>query len=67
MPEPIVYQVRALDARGNPRIVHAYATEDEAKEAIVTMKKRVNARYVIVQTENQPNQYWGINFPEKKA
>jgi hypothetical protein len=65
MSEPIVYQVRALDARGNPRIVHAYVTEQAAKDAIATMKSRSHARYIIVPIENQPNEHWGINFPPK--
>ena len=63
MSEPIVYQVRAIDAWGNKRIVHAYETEDAAKAAIQTMRRRAPARYDIKAVPNQPDQYWGINFP----
>lgn len=59
----IVYQVRAIDARGNRRIVHAYETAEAAQTAIDTMKNRTNARYECVQVENQPDAYWGINLP----
>ena len=41
----IVYQVRAIDIRGNKRIIHTYETEDDAKSAIATMKRRSPARY----------------------
>jgi hypothetical protein len=64
--QPIVYQVRALDARGNPRIVHAYETDAQAREAIAVMKQRSGARYIVVPVQNKPDEYWGINFPEQK-
>jgi hypothetical protein len=61
--EVIVYQVRSIDAHGNERIVHAYETEDQAKKAIEMMKNKTRQRYVFVPVPNQPNEYWGINFP----
>ncbi len=57
-----VYQVRAIDVRGNVRIVHAYETEEAAKAAIRTMKLKSQTRYVYVPVPNQPNEFWGINF-----
>jgi hypothetical protein len=63
MSETTVYQVRAIDVYGNVRIVHSYETNDAAKAAIKTMKKRTGQRYVYVPVVNKPDQYWGINFP----
>lgn len=63
MSEVIVYQVRAIDAWGNKRIIHAYESEEAAKTAIQIMRRRAPARYDIKAVPNQPNQYWGINFP----
>ena len=60
----IVYQVRVIDARGNIRIIHAYETEEAAKAAIATMRSRSQGRYEFVAVPNQPNSYWGINFPK---
>lgn len=57
----IVYQVRAIDVRGNVRIVHAYETEEAAKAAIRTMKAKTSTRYTFVAVPNQPNEHWGIN------
>jgi hypothetical protein len=67
MSEVIVYQVRSLDIRGNPRIVHAYETEDAARKAIEIMRTRSNSRYIIVPVENRPDEHWGINFSDKKS
>lgn len=65
MSQPTVYQVRSVDAVGNQNIVHAYESEDAAWEAIEMMKKRTRNRYVIVPVPNNPNEHWGINFPEE--
>lgn len=62
----IVYQVRSIDAFGNQGIIHAYATEEEAKTAIAMMKKRTNKRYTYVPVVNLPDQFWGINFPPEE-
>jgi hypothetical protein len=56
-----VYQVQAIDVRGNIRIVHAYETKQLATEAVTTMKAFSRIRYAIVPVENDPTQYWGIN------
>jgi len=61
----IVYQVRSLDVMGNVTIVHAYETEDAAKEAIKVMKGKGSRRYTYVAVPNQPNQHWGINRPSQ--
>jgi len=72
MSEMIVYQVRSIDAFGNAKVVHAYATQDEANDAIATMRSRTGKRYTSVPVPNQPDQYWGINIrptplpPKKK-
>jgi hypothetical protein len=63
MSDVIVYQVRVIDANNNVRIVHAYETEDAAKAAIATMRRRAPARYTYSPVTNQPDAYWGINFP----
>lgn len=62
MSEVIVYQVRTVDSEGNQNVVHAYETEEIAKAAIETMRRRKPSRYVVVPVENQPDAYWGINF-----
>lgn len=64
MSEPIVYQVRVKDGRGNVRIVHAYESEDAAKQAIETMKRHSGARYSYVAVPNDPSQYWAHTFPK---
>jgi putative exporter of polyketide antibiotics len=64
MNETIVYQVRSIDIYNNQTVVHAYETEAEAQAAIATMRKRTGKRYMYVPVPNQPDQYWGINFPE---
>lgn len=61
MSEPIVYQVRSVDAHGSQNVIHAYQTDDEAKNAIAMMRARTGKRYIVVPVENQPNQFWGIN------
>lgn len=61
--EVIVYQVRAVDAHGNERIVHAYESEDQAKAAITFMKSKTRSRYTYVAVPNRPEEHWGINFP----
>jgi hypothetical protein len=61
MSEVIVYQVRSVDAHGNTRTIHAYETEQKAKDAIATMKSSTGRRYIYVPVPNDPNQYWGIN------
>jgi type IV secretory pathway VirD2 relaxase len=66
MSEVTVYQVRAIDSSGNKRIVHAYETEEAAKNAIMTMRKRSGCRYDYVAVPNQPATHWGINFPDLK-
>lgn len=58
--EPEVYQVRAIDVNGNPRIVHAYKTATEAKNAINLMTSKTGKRYIFVKVPNQPNQYWSV-------
>ena len=63
MSDVIVYQVRSIDAHGNMRIVHAYETDEAAQNAIETMRKRAPGRYAVYPVVNQPDQYWGINFP----
>jgi len=63
--EVVVYQVRAIDAMGNARIVHAYVTEEAASDAIKSMKGQTNRRYITVAVPNQPAQFWGINFTER--
>ena len=45
MNENYQYQVRAIDIHGNIRIINNYDTEDEAKAAIATMKRRSSTRY----------------------
>lgn len=63
MSDVIVYQVRVIDAMNNMRIVHAYETNEAAEKAIEVMRKRAPGRYAIFPVVNQPDQYWGINFP----
>ena len=67
MNETIVYQVRSIDIYSNETVIHAYSTEAEAQAAIDTMRKRTGKRYMYVPVPNQPDQYWGINFPEPIA
>jgi hypothetical protein len=63
--EVIVYQVRAVDGFGNSRIVHAYESEQAAKDAIAMMRsRRSGLRYIYVPVPNNPNEFWGINFPK---
>lgn len=64
MSEVTVYQVRSIDTRGNKRVVHSYETEEAAKNAIMTMKKRSGCFYDFVAVPNQPATHWGINFPD---
>lgn len=65
----IVWQVRATNAHGKQRVVHAYTTEADAQVAIKMMKKgplalRHGLRYTAVPVQNIPNAHWGINFPD---
>lgn len=62
MSEVIVYQVRTVDAEGNQNVIHAYETDEMARAAVETMRKRRPGRYIIVPVPNQPNEHWGINF-----
>jgi hypothetical protein len=52
-----------MDSFGNVRIIHAYATADDAQKAIGVMRQRSPGRYVVVAVENQPAEHWGINVP----
>jgi len=60
----IVYQVRAVDAFGNQRVVHAYLTEQQAKDAAVMMKKGTHKRYIYVPVPNNPKEHWGLDIPD---
>lgn len=57
-----VYQVRALEG-GSERVVHAFETPQAAQEAIRVMKAKTGKLYKVVPVANDPNQFWGINFP----
>lgn len=66
MPEPTVYQVRAIDRRTRrERIVHAYETPELADSAKRTMGATTRNSYIVVPVENDPAQYWGIQFPKQ--
>ena len=62
----LVYQVRSVTPSGAQTVIHAYETEDDAKQAIAVMKARTRKRYTYVQVENDPNQFWGINRKKSK-
>jgi hypothetical protein len=62
MSNPIVYQVRAVEG-ANERVVHAYETPQAAQEAIKMMQSKTGKWYKVVPVENDPSQFWGINFP----
>lgn len=64
--EVLVFQVRQVNAHGDQRIIHAYETEEQAKDAIAMMKLATKQRYIYIKVPNDPAQYWGINTPNTK-